>query len=111
MKLLKSILIGITTITILGANQAIANTIPAHQDNIPKECIKLFQQAESLVAEAEKQPGTHTHLAQIKNQLDQSKKELLSLDDSLKAKSCSVGLAKLNKNITTASNNRNSTIL
>ncbi|WP_424960657.1 DUF5339 domain-containing protein [Mesocricetibacter intestinalis] len=65
--------------------------------SIPKQCQKLFQATEQLVAEAERQPGTHTQVSKIKNKLNQSKKQILEMELATQIKSCDRGLAKLNR--------------
>ncbi|MBN6710317.1 DUF5339 domain-containing protein [Haemophilus haemoglobinophilus] len=62
---------------------------------IPYQCQKLFQEAEYLITEAEKQPGTHTQLVHIKNKLKQSKQQILAMDVEIQTRSCDIGLAKL----------------
>ena len=64
----------------------------------PAEC-RLFARfvQQKLLAEAEKQPGTHTQVSKIKNKLNQSKKQILEMDLAVQIKSCDHGLAKLNK--------------
>lgn len=63
---------------------------------IPQQCQRLFNETESLIADAEKQPGTHTQVRKIKNKLNQSKKQILEMDLAVQIKSCDTGLAKLN---------------
>ena len=65
-------------------------------DAMPEECAKLFKETESLIAQAEKQPGTHTQVSKIKSKLNQSKKQILEMELATQLKSCNVGLAKLN---------------
>lgn len=49
----------------------------------------------SLIAEAEKQPGTHTQLNKIKSKLNQSKQQILEMELATQIKSCDVGLVRL----------------
>ncbi|MCK3658711.1 hypothetical protein A4G18_08310 [Pasteurellaceae bacterium Pebbles2] len=71
------------------AEKAINNKIPA-------QCEKLFQATDKLLAEAKRQPGTHTQLNKIQNKLNQSKKQILEMEVATQIKSCDHGLAKLN---------------
>ncbi len=64
---------------------------------IPVQCQKLFDEAESLVSAAEKQPGTHPNLTQIREKLNASKAKILQLEYDMQIKSCGFGLAKLNR--------------
>ena len=66
------------------------------KDALPQQCAKLFQETENLIAQAEKQPGTHTQVSKIKNKLNQSKQQILAMELATQQKSCDVGLAKLN---------------
>lgn len=63
---------------------------------IPAQCEKLFRQGEQLVSEAEKQPGTHTQLKQLKSKLSASKQQILKMDSEMQQKSCEKGLIALN---------------
>ncbi|HBO37748.1 MAG TPA: hypothetical protein DD638_03710, partial [Pasteurellaceae bacterium] len=71
-------------------------SIPQQEKIIPLQCQQLFSAAEKLVADAEKQPGTHTQVGKIKNKLTQSKKQILEMELATQIKSCDHGLAKLN---------------
>lgn len=62
---------------------------------IPQQCKLLFQQTEELIADAERQPGTHTQIHKMKNKLNQSKKQILAMELTTQTKSCDQGLAKL----------------
>ena len=64
--------------------------------DIPQQCQQLFSATDKLVAEAEKQPGTHTQVNKIKNKLNQSKKQILEMELATQIKSCDQGLVKLN---------------
>lgn len=81
---------------VLCSNFASANEI-SPTSSIPQQCQQLFSDTEKLIAEAEKQPGTHTQVNKIKNKLNQSKKQILEMDLAVQIKSCDHGLAKLNK--------------
>ncbi|MGC7590544.1 DUF5339 domain-containing protein [Bisgaard Taxon 46] len=64
--------------------------------SVPQQCAKLFKETENLIAEAEKQPGTHTQVSKIKSKLNQSKQQILEMELATQIKSCDLGLAKLN---------------
>ena len=49
-----------------------------------------------MIAQAEKQPGTHTQVSKIKSKLNQSKQQILEMELATQQKSCDVGLARLN---------------
>lgn len=68
----------------------------AAPDELPAQCTQLFKETENLIAQAEKQPGTHTQVSKIKSKLNQSKKQILEMELSVQQKSCDVGLARLN---------------
>ena len=69
---------------------------PSTTVDIPQQCQQLFSATDKLVAEAEKQPGTHTQVNKIKNKLNQSKKQILEMELATQIKSCDQGLVKLN---------------
>ena len=56
----------------------------------------MFNVANTLIKDAEKQPGTHTQVKRLKNQLSASKKQLLAMETTLQQKSCTKGLSALN---------------
>lgn len=62
---------------------------------MPKQCEQLFKETENLIAQAEKQPGTHIQVNKIKSKLNQSKQQILQMELATQLKSCEVGLAKL----------------
>ncbi|QEH45221.1 ATP-dependent DNA helicase RuvB [Aggregatibacter actinomycetemcomitans] len=62
---------------------------------MPKQCKDLFSEAENLIAEAERQPGTHTQVNKIRSKLNQSKKQILEMELATQIKSCNVALSKL----------------
>lgn len=89
----------ITLTTYLTTPSVFANTtnnIEIDISNIPQQCQLLFQQTEELIADAEKQPGTHTQIYKMKNKLNQSKKQILKMEFATQTRSCNHGLAKLN---------------
>ena len=69
---------------------------PQAKEALPEQCAQLFKETENLIAQAEKQPGTHTQVSKIKSKLNQSKKQILEMELATQLKSCNVGLAKLN---------------
>ncbi|MDG6895866.1 DUF5339 domain-containing protein [Volucribacter amazonae] len=80
------------------ANESTNNLLSLSKEvtTIPQQCQQLFQKAEELIADAEKQPGTHTQIHKMKNRLNQSKKQILEMELATQTKSCDHGLAKLN---------------
>lgn len=70
------------------------NSAQASKEKI-EICNKLFQESEQIIAEAEKQPGTHLQVEKIKQQVDQVKKDIFSMEKTIQAKTCELGLAKL----------------
>lgn len=60
------------------------------------QCENMFNVANTLIKDAEKQPGTHTQVKRLKNQLSASKKQLLAMETTLQQKSCTKGLSALN---------------
>lgn len=64
--------------------------------NVPQQCKDLFSETENLIAEAEKQPGTHPQVNKIRSKLNQSKKQILEMELATQIKSCDVAMAKLN---------------
>ncbi|MFC0322936.1 DUF5339 domain-containing protein [Gallibacterium melopsittaci] len=73
-----------------------SSVLAAMPNNLPTQCQQLFQQTEDLIAEAEKQPGTHPQLANIKNKLSESKQKILQMSVEHQIKSCDKGLVALN---------------
>ncbi|AXP77585.1 DUF5339 domain-containing protein [Haemophilus influenzae] len=70
-------------------------SVLAESNLIPKQCEQLFKETENLIAQAEKQPGTHIQVNKIKSKLNQSKQQILQMELATQLKSCEVGLAKL----------------
>ncbi|HDL1114908.1 TPA: DUF5339 domain-containing protein [Mannheimia haemolytica] len=101
--MLKRIL-GITLCTILVSSNAIASvktsslTVakPTLSKNLPTECEKMFNTANKLVSDAERQPGTHTQVLKMKNKLSLTKQQILKMGSELQQKSCEKGLTELN---------------
>ena len=62
---------------------------------MPKQCEQLFKETENLIAQAEKQPGTHIQVNKIKSKLNQSKQQILQMELAPQLKSCEGGLAQL----------------
>lgn len=75
----------------------ISPNVFADEIGVPVPCQRLFNEAEALVSNAEKQPGTHPNLAEIREKFNTSKAQILQLERELQIKSCYVGLAKLNE--------------
>ncbi|BFU60154.1 MULTISPECIES: DUF5339 domain-containing protein [Rodentibacter] len=71
-------------------------TPQTNKEILPEQCAQLFKETETLIAQAEKQPGTHPQVSKIKNKLNQSKKQILEMELATQLKSCNIGLAKLN---------------
>lgn len=64
--------------------------------NIVQQCQKLFKEADQLILEAAKQPGTHIQVKKMKNKLASSKQQILKMDIAMQQKSCNKGLTALN---------------
>lgn len=63
----------------------------------PKQCQQLFTATDKLIAEAARQPGTHSNLVQkMKTKLSSTKQQILKLDVAMQQKSCDKGLVALN---------------
>ncbi|MFK5029954.1 DUF5339 domain-containing protein [Glaesserella parasuis] len=71
-------------------------TKPQTNGILPEQCQKMFQEVDKLIADAEKQPGTHTQMQTMKNKLSSSKQQILKLDLIMQKKSCNKGLVALN---------------
>ena len=69
---------------------------PAVSAKLPAQCQQMFNIADTLVREAERQPGTHTQVAKMKNKLSATKKQILAMESDLQQKSCDKGLTTLN---------------
>ncbi|EXI62986.1 ABC transporter ATPase [Mannheimia granulomatis] len=69
---------------------------PTLSKTLPAECEKMFNTADKLVSDAEKQPGTHTQVSKMKNKLSSTKQQILKMDSALQLKSCEKGLTALN---------------
>lgn len=64
---------------------------------LPQQCQQMFKEIDKLVADAEKQPGTHTQMSKMKTKLTTSKQQILKLDLVMQEKSCDKGLIVLNQ--------------
>ena len=73
------------------ALSATAAPLTENKAALPQQCAQLFKETENLIAQAEKQPGTHTQVGKIK-----SKQQILEMELATQQKSCDVGLARLN---------------
>ncbi|TNG91809.1 hypothetical protein FHQ28_11305 [Pasteurellaceae bacterium USgator11] len=94
--MLKKIVASAALALFIGAASANTSTSTPITSSIPHQCNQLFTETEQLIKEAEKQPGTHTQFANIKNKLSQSKKQILALEREVQIKSCDKGLVALN---------------
>ncbi|MFC0309233.1 DUF5339 domain-containing protein [Gallibacterium trehalosifermentans] len=86
----KTVFLAAVTLLFFSFNTFSAST------NLPTQCQQLFKQTDDLIAEAEKQPGTHPQLANIKNTLSESKQKILQMSIEYQIKSCDKGLIALN---------------
>ncbi|MFD0966012.1 DUF5339 domain-containing protein [Seminibacterium arietis] len=98
-KNIRSILTALFIFTISYSSLSLAEQQPKNEPKavsfIPEQCKKLFEETENLIAEAEKQPGTHVQLRKIKSKLNQSKQKILEMELETQIKSCDIGLTKL----------------
>ncbi|WP_040975747.1 DUF5339 domain-containing protein [Necropsobacter massiliensis] len=96
---IKSVLTAFFAVAALTAVSLSAQAQPTEKQKeiqaLPQQCEKLFKETENLIAEAEKQPGTHTQLRKIKSKLNQSKQQILEMELATQIRSCDIGLAKL----------------
>ncbi|WP_078237226.1 DUF5339 domain-containing protein [Haemophilus paracuniculus] len=76
---------------------AIAKPSTSKSQAAPKQCQQLFNATDKLIAEAARQPGTHSNLVQkMKTKLSSTKQQILKLDVAMQQKSCDKGLVALN---------------
>lgn len=68
-----------------------------YAESSPNSCEQMFQQAETLITEAEKQPGTHKQVGKIKEQFEKSKQLILTLDTKVQLESCEIALQKITR--------------
>ena len=73
----------------------ISPTVLAVPNSVPQQCEQLFKETESLINQAERQPGTHIQVNKIKSKLNQCKQQILQMELATQLKSCELGLAKL----------------
>ena len=73
----------------------ISPPVLAAPNSVPQQCEQLFKETESLINQAERQPGTHIQVNKIKSKLNQSKQQILQMELATQLKSCELGLAKL----------------
>lgn len=71
-------------------------TLSASGTKLPEQCKKMFSMADSLISEAERQPGTHTQVAKLKSKLFATKQQIIKMESELQQKSCDKGLVVLN---------------
>lgn len=69
---------------------------PSVEQKLPMQCQKMFNVADKLVLDAERQPGTHTQVARMKSKLSATKQEILKMETTMQEKSCNKGLTALN---------------
>lgn len=69
---------------------------PTANSNLPSQCQKMFNVADKLVKEAERQPGTHTQVSKMKTKLSSTKQKILKMESVMQQKSCDKGLTALN---------------
>ena len=92
----------LTALCMATAVMSFSNVVNAAENSanksseMPQQCKDLFNETENLIAEAEKQPGTHTQVNKIRSKLNQSKQQILEMELATQIKSCDVALAKLN---------------
>ena len=94
--MMKKIFVMLTALCGSIALSATAAPLIENKAALPKQCTQLFKETENLIAQAEKQPGTHTQVSKIKSKLNQSKQKILDMELATQQKSCDVGLARLN---------------
>ena len=93
---MKKICVMLTALFGSMALSATAAPLTENKAALPQQCTQLFKETENLIAQAEKQPGTHTQVGKIKSKLNQSKQQILEMELATQQKSCDVGLARLN---------------
>lgn len=81
---------GVKTSSLSMAKPSIIN------QTLPTQCQRMFSVADKLVSDAEKQPGTHTQVAKMKNKLSSTKEQILKMEIDMQQKSCDKGLTALN---------------
>ncbi|MBN6065817.1 DUF5339 domain-containing protein [Aggregatibacter actinomycetemcomitans] len=93
--ILTALCMAITVGNVANAAENDKKTVEKSAVEMPKQCKDLFSETENLIAEAERQPGTHTQVNKIRSKLNQSKKQILEMELATQIKSCDVALAKL----------------
>ncbi len=63
---------------------------------LTEQCKKMFNVADTLIRDAERQPGTHTQVAKLKSKLSTTKQQIAKMESDLQQKSCDKGLTALN---------------
>lgn len=69
---------------------------PSSTAKLPEQCQQMFKEADLLVRDAERQPGTHTQVSKMKSKLSVTKQKILKMEATLQQKSCDKGLVALN---------------
>ena len=67
-------------LTALFGSMALSATAAPLTENkaaLPQQCTQLFKETENLIAQAEKQPGTHTQVGKIKSKLTKANSKFL----------------------------------
>ena len=59
-------------------------------------CRKMFTMTDTLIRDAERQPGTHTQVAKLKSKLSMTKQQIAKMESELQQKSCDKGVVTLN---------------
>lgn len=81
----------------LGVNSALANGKSPAKAALPLQCEKAFAETNKILAEAERQPGTHTQLKKMKSKLASTKEQIQKMDSQTQQKSCDKVLLSLNQ--------------
>ena len=68
-----------------------------NNSKISQVCQKFFKEGDKLISDAEKQPGTHIQVSEMKSKLSASKQQILKMDPTTQEKSCDQGLIALNQ--------------
>lgn len=71
-------------------------TKPMLVKSLPTECEKMFKLADKFISDADRQPGTHTQVTQMKSRLSSTRQQLSKMDSALQIRSCEKGLSALN---------------
>lgn len=72
------------------------NISKAPATTLTEQCKKMFNVADTLIRDAERQPGTHPQVAKLKSKLSTTKQQIAKMESDLQQKSCDKGLSALN---------------